>query len=190
VPGESADGKGGRPDQVAPRSRSNRTVTPAIAAALVVLAASFALSVAFVLANGGLDLPAAQRPSSPSAAVGAAPGPVATSTDVAQASPAAASPGPTTSGTPGAPTAKPTPSPTAKPTPGATPRSSSNRYDLLTACPNMPDCWVYVVRQGDNLFSIARYFGVPLSAVEERNPWTRTSQLVAGQKLLLPPPTR
>jgi LysM repeat protein len=47
-----------------------------------------------------------------------------------------------------------------------------------------------VVRQGDNLVSIAHYFGVPLKVVQERNPWTDTTPLVAGQKLLLPPPTR
>ena len=183
MPVDSADGMGGRPDQVAPRRRSNRTVTPAIAAALVVLAASFALSVAFVLANGGLDLPAAQRPSNSGGVAGAAPTSAVTPTGVAEASPVVPSPKPTFSATAGA-TATP------KPTPAPTPRSSSNRYDLLTACPGTPDCWIYVVRQGDNLFSIARYFGVPLSAVEERNPWTKTTQLVAGQKLQLPPPTR
>ena len=37
---------------------------------------------------------------------------------------------------------------------------------------------------------VGLYFGVPMSTVEERNPWTKTTQLVAGQKLLLPPPTR
>jgi LysM repeat protein len=173
---------GGRPDQVAPRGRSNRTVTPAIAAALVVLAASFALSVAFVLANGGLDLPAAQRPSNSSSAVAEASSPAATSTALAGQSIPPASPAPGSS--------TPTATPTTRPTPAATPRSSSNRYDLLTACPDTPDCWIYVVRQGDNLFSIARYFGVPLGVVEERNPWTKDTQLVAGQKLLLPPPTR
>ena len=89
MPDDSTDGTGGRPDSVEPPRRSNRTVTPAIAAALVVLAASFALSVAFVLANGGLDLPAAQRPSSSTDAVGGAPTPTAsaaTATAVAEAS--------------------------------------------------------------------------------------------------------
>jgi LysM repeat protein len=188
VPGDSADGMGGRPDQVVPRSRSNRTVTPAIAAALVVLAASFALSVAFVLANGGLDLPAAQRPSSSSSAVAEAPTPSTNSSGVAEASGAAPGVAPTASPAPSAVAA--TPSPITGPTPAATPSSSSNRYDLLTACPDAPDCWIYVVREGDNLFSIARYFGVPLNVVEELNPWTKTTQLVAGQELLLPPPTR
>jgi LysM repeat protein len=47
-----------------------------------------------------------------------------------------------------------------------------------------------VVRSGDNLVSIARYFGVPLETVYRLNPWTRTSGLRAGQELILPPPTR
>jgi hypothetical protein len=170
-------------------------VTPAIAAALVVLAASFALSVAFVLANGGLDLPAAQRPPSSTSAIAQGSTPPATATPLAQGSSPPASPAPSSSA-PTAASPEPTPAPTAKPspttrpTPAATPRSSSNRYDLLTACPDEPDCWIYVVREGDNLFSIARYFGVPLAVVEERNPWTKDTQLVAGQKLRLPPPTR
>src|SRR5512143_1394507 len=184
---------GGRPNPVAPRGRPSRTVTPAIAAALVVLAASFALSVAFVLANGGLDLPAAQRPSGSSSIAGGAPtpSPASSSTAVAEASvppPGPSSPAtatPTTS-TPATPTA----TATARPAPSRSARPSSNRYDLLTKCPDAPDCWIYVVRQGDNLFSIARYFGVPLSVVQERNPWTKTTQLVAGQQLLPPPPTR
>ena len=188
MPDDSVDGMGGPPDPVAPRSRSNRTVTPAIAAALVVLAASFALSVAFVLANGGLDLPAAQRPSQSSDV--AAGGPGATPTALAESSVAPIAATPTASPTETAATATPTGQVTARPSPRPTAGPSSNRYDLLTACPDTPDCWVYVVRQGDNLFSIARYFGVPLSVVQERNPWTKDTQLVAGQKLLLPPPTR
>jgi LysM repeat protein len=187
VPEDSVDGVGERPDAVAPRGRTNRTVTPAIAGALVVLAASFALSVAFVVANGGLSLPAAQRPVSTGAVTGAVPSAVASGSAEASVAPTEseatlASPAPSSKATPA-------PSATARPTP-ETPGPSSNRYDLLTACPSTPDCWVYVVRQGDNLVSIARYFGVPLKVVEQRNPWTTTSQLVAGQKLLLPAPTR
>ena len=103
--------------------------------------------------------------------------------------PAASPSAPTPSATSVA-TATPAPTHTPAGTPAVTPGPSSNRYDLLTPCPGTPDCWIYVVREGDNLFSIARYFGVPLAVVEQRNPWTRTTQLVAGQKLLLPPPTR
>jgi hypothetical protein len=186
VPEDSADGVGQRPDSGVTRGRSTRTVTPAIAGALVVLAASFVLSVAFVLANGGMDLPAAQRPSPTAAAAAVIPS--ATALGVATTAPAESaapsrSPQPSVSATA-------TPEATARPTPRPTARPSSNRYDLLTQCPTTPDCWIYVVRQGDNLFSIARYFGVSLKVVEDRNPWTATTPLVAGQKLLLPTPTR
>jgi LysM repeat protein len=192
VPEDSVAGSGGRPESATPRARSNRTVTPAVAAALLVLAASFALSVAFVLANGGLNLPAAaQHPAGSSAGAADVPTPSATDTVDGSIAPTG-SPSPIASPTPlPSPTpATPTPSTSAAPSTAPTPRPSSNRYDLLTACPNTPDCWIYVVRQGDNLFSIAKYFGVPIQVVEDRNPWTRTTSLVAGQKLLLPSPTR
>jgi LysM repeat protein len=45
------------------------------------------------------------------------------------------------------------------------------------------------VRRGDNLFSIAKYFGVPLKTVQAMNPWTK-SGLVAGHELRIPTPTR
>ena len=91
-----------------------------------------------------------------------------------------------------APSVAPTPGPpaTSAPTSAPGPRPSSDRYELLIACPDIADCWVYVVRQGDNLVSIAKYFGVPLATIEERNAWTRTTQLVAGQELILPTPAR
>ena len=61
---------------------------------------------------------------------------------------------------------------------------------MLTACPDAARCWIYRVRSGDNLFSIANYFGVSLDSIYDRNPWVRQSGLRAGQELRLPPPTR
>ena len=190
MPEDSVAGTGGPPEPAIPPARSNRTMTPAVAGALVVLAASFALSVGFILANGGLDLPAAAHLPAASSGLAAA-APTAAGTDGAMptiAPSAIASPGPASTTQPAtpAPSLAATPPPTSAPTPN----SSSNRYDLLTACPDSPDCWVYIVRVGDNLSSIAKYFGASLKVVEERNPWTRTTQLVAGQQLLLPTPTR
>ncbi len=196
MPEDSVAGSGGPQDSAIPAARSNRAVTPAVAGALVVLAASFGLSVAFVLANGGLDLPAAAHAPRGSSDLAAAP--TATVTVTPSVAPTGApsvlvSPEPTPSAiepTP-APSLAATPRPTiVPPTIAPTPGPSSNRYELLTACPDTPDCWVYVIREGDNLFSIAKYFGVQLKTVEERNPSTKTTQLVAGEKLLLPTPTR
>jgi hypothetical protein len=191
VPQDAVNGTRDQPDPVGPRRRSTRAVTPAIAGALVVLAASFALSVAFILANGGLDLPAAERPTASSDVTAGGPSTAPSRSAQTSLGTAGATPIVTATPTPSQAVATPAASATpATPSATATPRPSSNRFDLLTACPGTPDCWVYVVRQGDNLYSIARYFGVPLSVVEERNPWTATTQLVAGQKLLLPTPTR
>jgi len=71
-----------------------------------------------------------------------------------------------------------------------TPRPVSDRYALLSPCSSQPDCWVYTIRTGDNLFSIGNYFGHSLETIYRLNPWTRTTPLRAGQALVLPPPTR
>jgi spore germination protein YaaH len=86
-------------------------------------------------------------------------------------------------------TPTPTPVATAEPTPEVTARPTSNRFALLKPCPGTPDCYIYIVRSGDNLFSIAKYFGVPLKTVQAMNPWTQ-SGLVAGKQLRIPTPTR
>jgi hypothetical protein len=171
---------------------SGLRLTPAILGALLVLAASFALSIGFVVANGGMDLPAASA--SPQAGIGSvAPSSAPSSPPVASEPPAeSAAPTPQASAeaSVGAATATPTAPATPSPVPTASPIASSDRYALLEPCGDEPDCWIYTVRQGDNLVSIARYFGVPLDAVRDRNPWTETTPLVAGQELRLPPPTR
>jgi hypothetical protein len=163
-------------------------LTPAIVAALVVLVASFALSVGFVVANGGMELPAAATGSPQAAIESVAPSEAATDSPIPAAT-SAPTPSSSVEAATTAPSApSPTPEPSARPT--ATPRPSSNRYALLEPCPDAPDCWIYTVRQGDNLTSIANYFGVPLAGVYERNPWAATEQLRPGQELRLPPPTR
>jgi LysM repeat protein len=170
--------------------RSGIELTPAIAAALVVLAASFVLSVGFVVANGGMNLPAVVSPSPLTAqgSAGPTPGESPTPTTEAGSPPPSAEPSPKASveAETSAPSVRPTATASAAPTASPT----SDRYALLTPCPDASDCWIYVVRSGDNLVSIARYFGVPLAVVYERNPWAETTRLVAGQELRLPPPTR
>jgi Tfp pilus assembly protein FimV len=84
----------------------------------------------------------------------------------------------------------PTPTPGSTPTPTPRPSPTSDRYELLRPCPNTPRCWIYTVRSGDNLFSIANYFGVSLQSIYDRNPWARSTGLRKGQELRLPPPTR
>jgi hypothetical protein len=188
------------------KERPARPLTPATAAALLVFATAFLLSLAFVVTNGGLEIAAAAP--DPSASAGAlaggpsrTPGVAATaapsgvpgssqaaSSSIASLTPSAA-PAPTPSPTAAATPVK-TPAPTAVPTAPPTPRPSSSRFALLKPCPGTPDCWIYIIRSGDNLFSIANYFGVPLATVERLNPWTKTTGLKAGRQLRLPPPTR
>jgi LysM repeat protein len=174
--------------------RAGVQLTPAIAGALLVLAASFALSVGFVVANGGMSLPGVASPSPDVAAASIAPGPSASPDSgigVASAEPSIApTPEPSPEASVQAETSPPTATPTATPSEPISPSPSSDRYALLSPCPDAPTCWIYVVRSGDNLVSIANYFGVPLAEVYSRNPWAETEQLVAGRELRLPPPTR
>ena len=183
--------------EVAPvRTRSTSTMTPAMLAALTLLAAAFTASVVFTLARGGLDLPAA--------AVAAIRGPVVKRRRRRAYRRALGDPGRRRLRSPqrqARPRARLRPRPLRRPrarrptwphqrrSRRRPPRPTSDRYALLTACPDKPDCWLYRVRAGDNLFSIANYFGVPLAKVKALNPWTANG-LRAGRDLILPPPTR
>ena len=174
-----------------------RIVTPAIAASVLTLVGAFLLSLAFVVSNGGLALSAAAAPSLTGGVLGeveaASPTPAAVATATATPAPTptatpTASPSPTPSASPSpspAATAPPTPAPTAKPTT----KPSSGRYALLKPCPDTPNCYVYVIRSGDNLYSIVNYFGVSLKTVKAWNPWTANG-LKVGRGLRIPPPTR
>lgn len=179
------------------RIRTRPALTPAITVALGVLALSFIVSFAFVVANGGLTLPvaavaASPSPSGTSVAVGptADPGPSASPSPSVAATPVPASPVPATATPAATQTPIATAASTPRPTPTSKPKPTSDRFDLLTRCPNKPNCWIYVVRSGDNLYSIANYFGVSLERVKALNPWTRTERLRAGRQLILPTPTR
>lgn len=169
-----------------PVVRTGRSLSPAMLGSLVVLVMAFSASVGFVLARGGMVLAPPGPPASPSApaiaVVSPSPAVLATPSPSLAATPSA-TPSPTV-------TPSPTPEPTATPSPTARPAPRSDRYALLTACPDEPRCWIYRVRSGDNVYSIARYFGVSMDSIYDRNPWLRDSGLRAGQQLRLPPPTR
>jgi hypothetical protein len=174
------------------------TMTPAITGALAIFVAAFLVSTAFLFANGGLTLSAAgPSPTASGDVLGAveteAPTPVPTVKPTVEPTPSAAprpTPGlsPATTATPTpTPLATPGPSPTVQATP--TPKPRSDRYVLLRRCPDRSNCWIYVIRSGDNLYSIANYFGVSLKTVRAWNGWTE-SGLNVGRELRIPTPTR
>jgi LysM repeat protein len=171
-------------------------VTRATAGALSLFALAFAVSLAFVVANGGLVLSAAAP--TPTAA-GDVLGEIETAPATAAQTPTPSAP-PTASPTATAtaspsPVASPSPTPTPSTSPSPTPsakrtaKPTSNRFALLKPCPDTPSCYIYVIRSGDNLYSIANYFGVSLTRVQAMNPWT-SGGLTAGRQLRIPPPTR
>jgi LysM domain len=172
-----------------PVVRSGRTLTTPVFTSIVLLVMAVSASVAFAFARGGIGLTAGEASPSatalaaiPSASpIGAVATPSATASPTVSASiTPSLSPPPSVIPASAAPTLRPTPAPTPK----------SDRYKLLRACPGTPKCWIYRVRSGDNLFSIANYFGVSTQSIYARNPWLKNSGLRSGQELRLPPPTR
>ena len=179
------------------RPRPTRTLTRATAGALIMFALAFAVSLAFVVSNGGLVLTVAVPTAT---AAGSVLGEVETSAPTAVPTPSPATPSPTAIATasPGltpspAPTPSPSPTATPSPTPSPTPtpptKASASRLALLKRCSDAPNCYVYVIRSGVNLFSIASYFGVSLTTVKAMNPWTNNG-LTVGRGLRIPTPTR
>jgi hypothetical protein len=156
-----------------PPARPSRTATPAIILSVLLLVGSAAGAITFAALAGGLQLPTS------------APSDVA----VVHPTPAASTPpSPPPSTRPSTPPTA-TPAPTPEPTPVVTPAPTSNRYALLVPCPSTPNCYLYTIRSGDNLASIAHYFGVSLDAIRAMNPGLVTP-IKAGQVIKLPPPTR
>lgn len=158
--------------------------------AAILLLIGVVLAVAFAEFRGGLPYPLQPPPGS--AVLGEAGAEALASPFDPSAPPIAA---PATTSTPSRPspsvsTPSPTPSPTPRPTPTPRPKPSSDRYALLVPCPDQAGCWQYTIRRGDNLFSIANWFGVSLDVVRRWNPWTRTQGLDPGRQLSLPRPTR
>ncbi len=196
-----------RPARTA-RSFRPAGLTPAIFAAVLVFVASFAGSIAFVVARGGLTLPTpapeAVRPSPTALAVApsAEPSTPASAAPIASPSPApsaAPSPTPTPEPTP-TPTPEPTPTPTPEPprTPRPTARPTERpgdpilaRFPELRRCRGQSDCYIYTVRRGNNFFSIVNYYRVSYDRVVAMNPnLGDPSTIRAGDEIRIPTPRR
>ncbi len=171
-------------------------ISPAVIIAALVFVAAIAASFGFLAVRGGFDL--ALSPSSPSdvsAASNPAPSDGFVGSSVAPATPPSSGAAPTAGSSQPAPTPSPspavTPSPTPSPTPVRTPKPkpTSDRFAVLTECPATPNCWIYVIRSGDNLVSIANWFGVDYDRMRAMNPNLRVP-IHAGDRLRIPTPTR
>lgn len=136
------------------------------------------VSVAFVTARGGLELPLASVTPPPAVVAtptppGATTAPVASPTTMPSGSLPSDSPSPSAS-------PEPTPPPSAGPTPTPDPLAA------LPNCPDRPECHIYTVRRGDTLGRIADRFAVPYAIVLALNPEIADpSTIVIGQTIYL-----
>jgi hypothetical protein len=168
------------------------TISPAVIGAALLLLGAIAASFGFLAVRGTFELSLATASPPPVAALPsqATVAPATPSISLpSSASPSveitpSASPLPTAS-----PTAAPTPAPTPKPTARPTPVPTSDRFAVLTKCASTPDCWIYVIRSGDNLTSIANWFGVSYNRMIAMNPGLKRP-IHAGEQLRIPTPTR
>jgi hypothetical protein len=163
--------------------------SPAVIGAALVLAAALAASFGFLAVRGGFTVPlASQSPAPVAVAIGPSAG-LAASPTVATPPSTSPSPSPTPSPTPSAaPTPTPPPAATPTPRPTTTPAPSSDRFEVLTRCPSQSDCWIYVIRSGDNLTSIANWFGVSFDRMMAMNP-NLALPIRPGDRLRIPTPT-
>ena len=195
APGVAGEPDRHRPSDRAPSNPEGGSGVTLRRSALIVLVLAIMGALVFAWVRGGLTYPL-QPPPGP-VAVGARASATARTEPSAATQPVPSASEPGTSAEPPASPA-PLPSPTVAPVPTDTPRPTptpqatprSDRYDVLRPCGDAPRCWIYAVRSGDNLVSIAHWFGVPLDTVHAMNPWTLTTGLRAGRDLRLPPPTR
>jgi LysM repeat protein len=177
----------------APPPPSRQPIAPAVIGATLVLAAAIAASFGFLAVRGSFSLPV-PSPALVAVIAGTSPAPLRSPTVATSTLPTAS---PTVEPTPAptpSPAVTPAPSPTPTPSPPAAtatpkPTATSDRYAVLTKCPSTPDCWIYVIRAGDNLQSIANWFGVSYSRMIDMNPGLKIP-IHAGDHLKIPTPTR
>lgn len=160
-----------------------RTLTPAVLASALFVAASAVFAVTFVAGRGGLDMPVASRgPVAVASPEPSLPEPTPPPpTPVVTAVPATLAP-PTSAPPTAAPTVAPTPAPTA-PAPTLDP---DDPLLALRECPDHPGCFLYVVQRFDTMSGIVSRYLLSLTVVLALNPQVSDpSVIVTGQTLYL-----
>lgn len=156
---------------------NRRTLTPAVVGASGFVAICALVSVAFVAARGGLELPLASASAPPVAVATDAP---PTPTAPPSGPPPSARPSPE----PPSPSAGASEPPPPSPSPG--PTATPDPLTALPACPEHPGCYVYTVRRGDTLGRIADRYAIPLTTVIALNPEIADpSTIILGQPIYL-----
>ena len=169
-----------------------RTLTPAVLASALFVAASGVFAITFIAGRGGLEMPVVSR--GPVAAASPAPSagePTATVAPTATDMPL--TPAPTATPGPPSPTAAPSTSgPTAAPPTGAPPTNPPPSFDpndpllALPECPGHPGCFLYVVQRNDTLSGVVSRYLLSITVVLTLNPQVDDpSVIVTGSTLYL-----
>ena len=164
----------GEPDQ-----RERRSLTPAVLASVLFLAACATFAVTFVAARGGLQLP-----------IGATRAPVAVASPEPTVLPTPASlpsPEPTLEPTPTAiGTISPTVAPTEVPPFALPPLKPGDPLLALPKCPDHPLCFLYVVQRKDTMIRIVARYDLDEDVVLALNPKISDPRIVVvGQTMYL-----
>lgn len=166
-----------------------RTLTPAVLASALFVAASAVFAITFTAGRGGLEMPVASR----AADAEASPSLTAVEPSVAPpASPAPTAP-PSPAPTPGLTAAPPTATPpTAAPPSAPPPTTAPPSFDPndplleLPECPARPGCFVYVVQRNDTLSGVVTRYLLSTVVVLALNPQiSDPSVIVTGSTLYL-----
>lgn len=160
-----------------------RTLTPAVLASALFVAASFIFSVTFVAGRGSLDMPVA----SPGRVAVVTPGPSLLEPTAPPQTPGATPmPGTLPPPTSAPPTAAPTDAPTPAPTVPAPTLDPDDPLLALPECPDHPGCHLYVVQRFDTMSGVVSRYLLSLTVVLALNPQiSDPSVIVTGQTLYL-----
>jgi len=145
-------------------ARGRRVLTPAVTAATAFAILAAVVSIAFVSARGGLQLPVAATPTPGIAAASTAPT-------------ASVVPAPTTEAS-GSPSAGPNGGPSANPPTQAPASGPPDPLAALPGCPGHPGCFEYVVRRGDSFSAVSDRYGLLLWITRALNPEVTDDRLI------------